>query len=358
MVADYLKPENEAIRKFYVALRDKKFAEALKYCEEGLEKNPKNVTLLGNAAAMGIPLKEFEKTLEYCNRGLELAPRDANLLSNRAAANNNLFRHDEAAEDATKAISINPKLSAAYLNRAFANLVRRKYPEALADCKKVESYKFLDANIIQSEALNSMNRFEEALKVCQKAFDRLESQSPDYDISGLYVTRGNIHHGMRNPELAIKDFEEAIKLNPRCEPAYVNKSGSYLIKGDLEKAQEELDNLARMKLPEGLKAYPLYTQVRVFIKKKEWEKAWKAASMAQEKYPLSPIINAMVAQLHLHDQKYDEALALIEKSIEVDPYSREAHWIRHEIYTAMGEADKAAADKKIAVDSGYVPYLS
>lgn len=355
---DRMKPEGAAIRKFYQAVKEKNFKEALSHCEEGLSKNPNSIELLVNAAAVGIPLKEFEKTLQFCNRGLELEPRNANLLCNRSAANNNLSRHNEAIEDATRAIAIDPKHQASYLNRAFSYLVQRKFPEAVADCKKAESMKLTDVDIIHAEALNSMNRFDEALSVCQKAFERVETQASDVDLSGLYVTRGNIYHGMRKPELAIKDFDEAIKLNPRCEPAYVNRSGSYLINGDVLKAQEELDNLARMKLPENLKAYPQYTQIRVFIKNKQWEKAWKAASMALEKYPDSPIMNSMVAYLHLHDKNYDEALKHINKSIEIDTFSREAHWIRHEIYEATGQAEDAAADKKIAVDFGYVPYLA
>ncbi|QQR57296.1 MAG: hypothetical protein IPG59_20305 [Candidatus Melainabacteria bacterium] len=356
-VVTYMRPENVALRKFNESVKQKNFTEALNHCEEGLIRDPNSVNLLVNASAMCIPLKEFEKTLHYCDRGLALTPRNVNLLCNRSAANNNLSRFAEAEQDATKAISIDSKLQPAYLNRAFAYLVQRKYKEAVADCNQAQSINMLDVDIIHAEALNSMNRFDEAMKICQSAMSRMESQSADADLSGLYVTRGNINHGMRKSKEAIADFDEAIRINPRCEPAYVNRSGSYLMLGDIKKAQDELDNLNRMKISESLRAYPMYTQIRVYIKQNQWDKAWKEASMALEKYPNSPIVNAMVAFLNLHNQKLELALEHINKTIELDSYSREGHYIRHQIYDAMNEKDKAQADKKIASDFGYVPYL-
>jgi len=358
LVVTYLRPENVAMRKFEEAVKQKNFSEALSHCEDGLIRDPNSVNLLVNASAMCIPLKEFEKTLHYCNRGLALAPKNVNLLCNRSAANNNLSRFKEAEEDASKAISLDAKLEPAYLNRAFAYLVQRKFSEAVADCNLVKTMNVIDADIIHAEALNSMNRFDQAMKVCQNAISRMESQSADADLSGLLVTRGNIYHGMRKSKEAIADFEEAIRVNPRCEPAYVNRSGSYLMIGDLKKAQDELDNLNRMKISESLRAYPMYTQIRVYIKQNQWEKAWKEASMALEKYPDSPIVNSMVAFLHLHDNKLELALEHINKAVSFDSYSREAHYIRHQIYETMNESEKAAADKKIATDFGYVPYLN
>jgi len=358
LVVTYMRPENVAIRKFEDAVKQKNFNEALRFCEEGLIRDPNSVKLLVNASAICIPLKAFEKTLEYCNRGLALAPDNVKLLCNRSAANNNLSRYDEAEKDANQAISIDSKSQPAYLNRAFSYLVQRKYKEAVGDCTQIHSMNLIDVDIIHAEALNSMNRFDEAMKICQSAMNRTESQSSDADLSGLLVTRGNIHHGMRKSKEAIADFDEAIRINPRCEPAYVNRSGSYLMLGDLKKAQEELDNLNRMKISDSLKAYPMYTQIRVYIKQNNWDKAWKEASMALEKYPSSPIVNAMVAYLNLHDNKLDAALEHINGAIELDPYSREAHYIRHQIYDAMNQKEKAAADLKIAQEYGYVPYLN
>ncbi|MCW5823957.1 MAG: tetratricopeptide repeat protein [Cyanobacteria bacterium TGS_CYA1] len=358
LVVTYLRPENVALRKFNEAVKQKDFALALSHCEDGLTRDPNSVNLLVNASAMCIPLKEFEKTLEFCNRGLAITPGNVNLLCNRSAANNNLSRFEEAELDASKAIELDSKQLAAYLNRAFAYLVQRKYKEAVADCNQAQSMNMLDVDIIHAEALNSMNRFDEAMKICQNAMSRMESQSIDADLSGLYVTRGNIYHGMRKPKEAIADFDEAIRINPRCEPAYVNRSGSYLMLGDMKKAQDELDNLNRMKISESLKAYPMYTQIRVYIKQNEWQKAWKVASMALEKYPNSPIVNAMVAFLYLHDNKLKAALDHINKATTLDSFSREAHYIRHQIYDAMNEKDKAESDKKIATDFGYEPYLT
>lgn len=357
-VVTYMRPENVALRKFNESVKQKNFTEALNHCEEGLIRDPNSVNLLVNASAMCIPLKEFEKTLHYCDRGLALTPGNVNLLCNRSAANNNLSRFREAEQDATKAIAIDSKLQPAYLNRAFAYLVQRKYKEAVEDCSQAQSMNMLDVDIIHAEALNSMNRFDEAMKICQSAMNRMESQSADADLSGLYVTRGNIYHGMRKSKEAIADFDEAIRINPRCEPAYVNRSGSYLMLGDIKKAQDELDNLNRMKISESLRAYPMYTQIRVYIKQNQWDKARKEASMALEKYPESPIVNAMVAFLNLHDQKLELALEHINKAIGLDSFSREAHYIRHQIYDALNEKDKAQTDKKIATDFGYVPYLS
>ena len=92
LVVTYMRPENVAIRKFEDAVKQKNFNEALRFCEEGLVRDPNSVKLLVNASAICIPLKAFEKTLEYCNRGLALAPDNVKLLCNRSAANNNLSR--------------------------------------------------------------------------------------------------------------------------------------------------------------------------------------------------------------------------------------------------------------------------
>ena len=60
---------------------------------------------------------------------------------------------------------------------------------------------------------------------------RLTPKYPD-----TYLDRGNVRHAMSEPEKALKDYSEAIRLRPDWGEAYANRAVIYSELGDDEKS--------------------------------------------------------------------------------------------------------------------------
>src|SRR5690349_8847716 len=51
-----------------------------------------------------------------------------------------------------------------------------------------------------------------------------------------HVNRGQYHFNRQEHDAAIREFTEAIRLDPRCALAYANRASSYFNRGELERA--------------------------------------------------------------------------------------------------------------------------
>jgi tetratricopeptide (TPR) repeat protein len=73
--------------------------------------------------------------------------------------------------------------------------------------------------------------------------------------------------------------------------------------------------------------------------------------------PNSPSILTIYAKHLLSNGRSEEALVNLDRALSLNPFEREAYYFRHEVHEAMGNKELAEADKKIALDYGYRPYL-
>ena len=61
-----------------------------------------------------------------------------------------------------------------------------------------------------------------------------------------YYNRGNAHKDKGDNDRAIKDYSEAIRLDPKYVVAYFNRGSVYSYKGDYDRAIKDFDEAIRL----------------------------------------------------------------------------------------------------------------
>ncbi len=54
---------------------------------------------------------------------------------------------------------------------------------------------------------------------------------------------------------------------------------------------------------------------------------------------------------------YDTSGTFLDKAISINKYYSEAYWFRSQLNEKLGQTEAAQADRKIAEDFHYIPYL-
>ena len=84
------------------------------------------------------------------------------------------------------------------------------------------------------------SRIKGCTAVIQAGKSRLE------DLAVAYNNRGTAHRDTGNTELAIRDYNEAIKLHPAAVQAYFNRGNLYLAKAEYAKARQDYNEVLQI----------------------------------------------------------------------------------------------------------------
>lgn len=201
----------------------------------------------------------------------------------------------------------------------------------------------------------------------------------DPENAQLYVERGKAYEGLREYDLAIQDFNTAMKLNPQDSYFYYYLSyRQYEHLGELEKALEDMKQcinlspnqymyepvLARLYeklgkrdsaisvLNQGVEIFP--TSVSAYLKRAEFYEEigyledalsdiTQAINMA-DKEAMRFVYLHKRAKIYVRIGRFDEALRDCNECITNDPKEWTHYRVRSEIYDALGNHWAAKAD--------------
>jgi tetratricopeptide (TPR) repeat protein len=126
--------------------------------------------------------------------------------------------------------------------------------ETIAACTRaIESKQYTGANL--ASLLNSRG-----ISWREKGYDEMALADFDEAIrlnpnnAAVLTSRGNLYGDKGDNDKAIADYDAAIKLDPKLAPAYSNRGLSWLAKGDHDKALSDLNTAIRLD-PRLLDAY-------------------------------------------------------------------------------------------------------
>ncbi len=251
------------------------------------------------------------------NRG-SLKNEKAQLLSEKNQIDQAIVLWKEAINDFDIAIKVKPDYTHAFYNRGATKFELGRqikdtalFYEAMADFNKALEFDtlFHAAYHYRANVFGELNQLEMALSDFEYAL-RLQPNNPDYLIS-----RGvNFGKMGRLPD-AVSDLTEAIRLNPDNFSAYGNLGRAYAGMGKYEKAIE-LYNKALEINPDFIIG----------------------------KY------NKAVALWKL--QRNDEAISEFSKLIEADPNFADAYFMRAQVYVQIKNSEAACADFSVAAKMG------
>ena len=173
--------------------------------------------------------------ITYCNETLNVNPDDYSILMIRAKSNLKLKNYSEAIRDFSSCIKIDGNFES-YYYRSRTFLETNNLEESSNDLIKALSYdpENVPALFDYAYVETLLEDFEAALNTYEKVV------SIDSLNSNAYVNIGNLQGRIGNSEAAIKSFSKAIKINPNDVLAHFNRATEKLIINDKHSAIEDL----------------------------------------------------------------------------------------------------------------------
>ncbi|MFM7151324.1 MAG: protein kinase domain-containing protein, partial [Gemmataceae bacterium] len=296
------------------------------------------------ASLMAQTLRELgdrHRALAMLDHAIQLGPDQADLYRQRARTLAEVGDTQDALRDANRVQELelrNDKpvgshTSTDHLERARLLHKLRKYPEALSGCDACLQLNSThpEGLLLRAETLLQMGRFAESVE----AFNRYMSRAkPDAevlrhrglarggvgDFSGavedytkalmlapsadLFTSRGWVHLQEKLPRHALKDFDEALRLEPLQAEALIGRATAWLDLGDLLRAQKEVDA--------GLERQPTCSRV-----------LYKAARV------LARLANQ--PGLHFNEGPRQRALVVLKQAIEAVPDSERERFVQEQV---------------------------
>ena len=168
---------------------------------------------------------------------------------------------------------------------------------------------------IRAEELSQTNDFTKA--IAQYTFCLNSAGLPDDMRAGAFIERGNAYTKTGQGELAIQDFTQAIKLDPKSSVAFNNRGNA-------------LKN------------------------KKRYEEALADLSRALELTPMNTMVYNNRASAYRAMGKYDQAAADLDKAIELQPSNAISYYNRACLESVRKNTAAACEWLGKAMDKGFV----
>ena len=154
-----------------------------------------------------------------------------------------------------------------------------------------------------------------------------------------YINRGNFYCKHGKQDLAIKDYDKVLELDPNNVDAYIGRGNAYVNTGHL--AQRDLNKAIELN-PNDFKAYMARSIVYLNIGQNNL--ALEDANKAVELNPNNFEVYNNRGLVYHNLKQYDSALRDYNKALELDPKNFSAYKGRGMIYFEMQEYERAIAE--------------
>lgn len=184
---------------------------------------------------------------------------------------------------------------------------------------------------------------DKAVKACTAIIERKSERTTDWHVA--YHNRGVAYILKKDFDLAIKDFNEAIRLDPKVAHAYRQRGVAYSFKKDFDLAIKDLTEAIRLKSDD-----PQTYQARGFVKVSQgrFDAALKDYQAALEAYGTQAPDHKFYRGrgfAFAGTGDHDKAIADFNKSLELAPDDPAALYRRGLSHLAKGDMARAIADQ-------------
>lgn len=201
--------------------------------------------------------------------------------------------------------------------------------------------------------ISDISLTEKQSKEIKEKLDEVNRRSRLFEILGVslksedYYTRGITHYYNDESELALKAFEEAIKIKPDYAKAWVNKSVTLGDLGQYEEALEAAEKAIEIE-PEDTDAWN--NKSAALYKLGRYEEALEAAEKAIEIKPDNANAWSNKSGVLYCLRRYEEAVKASNKAIEIKP-KQAILWYNHAcVYSIKREKETVLHSLKKAIE--------
>lgn len=181
---------------------------------------------------------------------------------------------------------------------------------------------------------NAVKEYTEAIRL-----------DPDY--VHAYNNRGNLYRSFGEREKALKDYNKAIELNPQYAQGYNNRGILYWDLKEHEKAFKDYNKAMEL---DPLYADPYNNRGNLYKDLGELEKALQDYNKAIELNPAYAVAYRNRGLLYVELEELDKAVEDYTQAIQQDPKYKRAYLSRANAYDALGQKELAEADRKTAAE--------
>jgi tetratricopeptide (TPR) repeat protein len=158
--------------------------------------------------------------------------------------------------------------------------------------------------------------------------------------------RGNNYSRLGEYDLAIADFNAALRIDPGFDLARISRGHAFLAKGDANRALQDFDAVLQAPDPDQRdRASAFYGRGTIAVRRKAYEQAIADFTEAVRLNWRIAAAYAGRAEALFEQGKLTEALADVDRALWVYIHHGPAYRIRSRIYRAQGRPLEAAADE-------------
>jgi tetratricopeptide (TPR) repeat protein len=290
-------------REYDEALRD--FDEAAR-CDE----HPAQALLMRGRCSLA--KSDLDRALASFDGAIAVDPRNASAYEERSRLYGQRQQYDKQGRDHAEALRLDPKIETIWQDfwAASADWAGMSQPRQFVMRNVGKNPRDLH---LKANTAFALGNYDEAIAL---ADDLLTMDVNAAWASIATMNRGNAYRAKGDQEKALRDYDAAIRLNPKNAGAYVNRAQSLLEKGKHAEAQSDFN--------EALRLNP-----------SQWEAYFDRG-----------------CDFRNHNQ-LDEALVDFTIAIELNPSFASTYANRGEVYVLKGETERALEDydKALAIDS-------
>ena len=191
--------------------------QAIESYNQAIKLDPQNSTAYNNRAAAYNHLGQQERAIQDVSESIRLDPHDSTTHSNRGAMYHALRQYERAVEDYGESIRLDPQNANTYAFRALAYAALEQAEESVQDYSEairivpniITTPKIIFDLIYVAKAYQGLRQIEQAKKIIDIYITRVPKDEKGY------LARASIYQNMDQPENAVRDLEEAFRIDPQ-----------------------------------------------------------------------------------------------------------------------------------------------
>lgn len=282
--------------------------------------------------------EDYVLSIQYFNQVIQAKPYLAQPYFYRAIAKLNLEDYRGAEEDADIAISQNPFIVDAYEVRGVARQNQGKLHEAIADYAKALSMLPENRQIQFNKALAEEEI--EDYDAARTSFDKLLKAHPGFDNG--YIGRAKLNIATGDTVAARSDLDKALELNKNATNAYVMRANLAITSGsDYEAALKDMNEAIRLQ-PKFVGFFINRAFLRYNLD--DFFGAMADYDYALQLEPLNRVALYNRGLLEVEVRDVNKAIADFSRVLQIDPNDYRALYNRAVLYNDIRDFNNALTD--------------